>query len=701
MKRIITSVLAATTLIFAVSTSAQTIHLSDLNIVEKVEVTVQTVQSPHYNTSQEVNIDLTDAISKLGLQGLSMSRQKFYVAQFDALSEGQKDELTDAFNDKKGEGWWMTETFDENTGSETGICVADTTSTIKMYLRNLSLDNKQLTLHVGQVAGMLEPNKTYTSSIYYINGNNAIEIAISQVVSAQPELRLSDMEKKGEQEVQISMPYNGSYRKRDIVIPDTMLDRLMGFSDEVEQELDTVWDENPVPVLYALSKENLLSDNATANNGGYWIDNHGYICDWGTDSCTLFFEPNDTLGVQLLHVGMYPNYQLQNNTFQASVYIVGKDNAYMQVNLTFEVTPQPTLLECETVETLDLAMEIIPDLTVPHTPNVNLVQDSYMHHAINLRIDHLIEVLEGDILDFRVENTLMQNDGTITQNYIGAQSNYITEGAGYLMMNTFGLFQNEELLHIAASLSPYPMMTKAYGIGYENGYLSFWYQPGDAAIGDYYQNHFYLVNFDAGKKIQLNVNVIFVEQRSPSIDIVKEIDLNLPTHNSATNDFASTNYDLSAVIDSLQCGTTEMITWKAYNQLAQLVHPASYDDIYGFSLADNGKIADSEETAIFSVGYNDGTFHSMVQKPSENAIYSTAIVATYNGKGVRFNINLVDHMPEDVNGDGTIDTQDVLKIYDYMRQTNSSETPSLEDVNGDGTVDTQDVLKIYEYIKTN
>ncbi len=55
--------------------------------------------------------------------------------------------------------------------------------------------------------------------------------------------------------------------------------------------------------------------------------------------------------------------------------------------------------------------------------------------------------------------------------------------------------------------------------------------------------------------------------------------------------------------------------------------------------------------------------------------------------------------PDDVNGDGQTDTQDVLSVYEYMQSGNSSQTGML-DVNGDGTVDTQDVLHIYESMMT-
>jgi len=53
---------------------------------------------------------------------------------------------------------------------------------------------------------------------------------------------------------------------------------------------------------------------------------------------------------------------------------------------------------------------------------------------------------------------------------------------------------------------------------------------------------------------------------------------------------------------------------------------------------------------------------------------------------------------EDVNRDGTIDTQDVLSVYDFIMSGTTADKASFEDVNRDGTVDTQDVLMIYDYI---
>ena len=59
------------------------------------------------------------------------------------------------------------------------------------------------------------------------------------------------------------------------------------------------------------------------------------------------------------------------------------------------------------------------------------------------------------------------------------------------------------------------------------------------------------------------------------------------------------------------------------------------------------------------------------------------------------------NLREDVNGDGAVDTQDVLSIYDFIQTGQSATGSTTQDVNHDGVVDTQDVLCIYQYISTH
>lgn len=82
------------------------------------------------------------------------------------------------------------------------------------------------------------------------------------------------------------------------------------------------------------------------------------------------------------------------------------------------------------------------------------------------------------------------------------------------------------------------------------------------------------------------------------------------------------------------------------------------------------------------------------------------VKAGYFYKVDNFTLTLTKYtasLREDVNGDGSVDTQDVLKVYEYIQESTggASEGDVKADVNGDGMVDTQDVLKIYEYIQNN
>ena len=55
---------------------------------------------------------------------------------------------------------------------------------------------------------------------------------------------------------------------------------------------------------------------------------------------------------------------------------------------------------------------------------------------------------------------------------------------------------------------------------------------------------------------------------------------------------------------------------------------------------------------------------------------------------------------EDINQDNYIDSQDVLGIYEFMREAKPVLPSTIYDVNHDGVVDSQDVLRVYERVKT-
>ena len=684
MKRNFTILFAMMLSLIANVANAENPKRSELTIVDKVEVKLTAKEARHINASQRVTVDLTDALSKLSSGGLGMTLHKFFIAQYDSVTEGKLDELTAEYNYR--EGWWLAELFDETTGELSGECIADTINDPMMYIRDIELDEKLLSLTVGQVASAMDPGDTYFALLYYINGGNAIEIKISLTITASETPKLADLTKVGESNADVSIFYNSVYNYRVINFnADSLYESIystLPVPDCIGYEEGKHWGEDMKLVLYGESAENELTDNATAFYGGYWINTDGYVCEYSDEKHALFFEPDAEKGLNALHVGIYPNYSFVGTTLKGSFYLVGA-NSYYKLNVSLTVNPYPRFDECELVDSMTFAVEIVP-MAAEHTTDVNLVQDDYMIHAITFTQDQMEALLGEGTYEFCVENTLMSNDGEVIKNYNSAFSNAITRGKGYLMMNTYGLF-------------PFPMMTKAYGIGYERYFVeedpesheghtedsfNFWYQPGDAAVGDYYQNVFYLVNYESGKKIRLNINVVFVEKRNP-VEIVMETNITLPAHNAEGTDFAATPYDLSDVLEVLDCDDAGKLTWVAYNNLYQLVKPADYDEMYGFYFTLDGYLLPEEFTgALFSVGYTDGEFHSLVMNPLSESEYTTAIVATYNGKGYRFNIKVTKDGDTGIRDIVPVRSQNGGAIFNLSGQRIASPRKGLNIING-------------------
>lgn len=82
----------------------------------------------------------------------------------------------------------------------------------------------------------------------------------------------------------------------------------------------------------------------------------------------------------------------------------------------------------------------------------------------------------------------------------------------------------------------------------------------------------------------------------------------------------------------------------------------------------------------------------------------TITATATDGSGISHQVTITRPLPfetEDVNRDGSVDTQDILSIYEFMQNYDGTSPIGIEDVNHDGSVDTQDVLSIYEYMQNH
>jgi hypothetical protein len=113
---------------------------------------------------------------------------------------------------------------------------------------------------------------------------------------------------------------------------------------------------------------------------------------------------------------------------------------------------------------------------------------------------------------------------------------------------------------------------------------------------------------------------------------------------------------------------------------------------------------------VFYIWLRDGRKigYGIDEKPEVTLGDSTFTLATSN-LSVQYQANQVLQFTlddasivtyEDINQDNYIDSQDVLGIYEFMREAKPVLPSTIYDANHDGVVDSQDVLRVYERVKT-
>ncbi len=187
--------------------------------------------------------------------------------------------------------------------------------------------------------------------------------------------------------------------------------------------------------------------------------------------------------------------------------------------------------------------------------------------------------------------------------------------------------------------------------------------------GDYYIRHrnsgTYLTNENADSTVAAPVFKTFIGTKtSPSATQIWHI-----------NRTTAARYDFMSVSDSLYLTA-------AGSMIKRTFRPH--------------RITKAAGTDYVNFYNNDGTYW----------IVNTSGAITFGGSDALTEypfelVPVVKYEAEDVNQDGTVDSQDVLAVYRFMSSAAGVSADTVEDVNRDETVDSQDVLQIYEFMRVH
>lgn len=596
---------------------------SKLQIVGRASTSLS--QYPRANWAYDpISFDVAGIAEALGMSTDNLSmffEDMLYAKTYDADYDIITDSLTHSFTATPNPGFWYIKTYDENTGDEGDEVVQGPYGGEDVFwVSSIAFDAEAgtITAEVGQYPNGLAVNQSRYGCFYVIYGDKAYELKVELTIIPEPAKPYKEMEKVGEENYEFELDHDFN---------DYGISYLEFNLDSIAELLGC--DPADIKLQFLKDEEN-FSSSSTANNGGCWLNEDGFVCSWSTTART-YFEPTTSGDFSELLFGSYqPGWGsvLEDSViYKGSAFLVG-NNKYYQVNGSFwrkgeNVDPQSYTVEtCATVATQVYTYQIVP--------NGNDYQDDHMiNEPLDLNIDFIkaqlggTETLYGEVFD---------SVGNVT--YSKAYS--CDPKPGFWMIASADNVEHKSMVGTWG--------TNTYGMSYANGIMQFFQFPGQRAVGDYYTDNFYLVNLQNGKKIKYVVTVNFVEEYTEMSEVVGSETLTLGARDGESEFGIYTEVDLAPMYEALGCSAEEFAEagkWLAMNKDGQFAED-NYDEQEGFFFAADGKTID-DGTEVVHCGFapDEEKFYSWIID-DQNLVnaYNMTIYAEYNSQWYAYYITV-------------------------------------------------------------
>ena len=496
---------------------------SKLNVVGEATITVEQLPRSGYD-ADAITLTIDDLTGKLGIDGKVLANyigELLYCTEFDTENVGKRDSVTN-HSTAGAPGFWVTDI--RVNGEATGECSAAVYSQgCKFYMESFSYDpeSNALKFNLGQYPDNLDGGEAFFVNLYIVYGDKAYRIRVNfNVLVPEQGETLADFKKVGEETISIEAAPASSYSDTKTIRPD-----LESIAAALGCEI--------ADIQMAAMKDEIDFGNSTANNGGFWFNIDGFVCQWG-DYAMFYIEPSANQDWSTLNLGQYPTHMNVGDEATTNLYFIANGKYYqMTVNLKI-VEPK----------VLDGAFEMVAQRSyiVQQTPQTDYVWSS----------------AEGTIIDVPTE-WIKENIGT---------TDWVVYGIAAL--NEDGTEKEGNAKYTKDhNCTPYPGFwcdtdgrscgwndNARFGISAnapEGGFALIQY-PNRCQVGETYKTKLFFVNEDNCKMVAFNftyniVNEVVAYENVGSEDIILPVSLNE----------AKAPIDLKAAADSLGVSIDELL----------------------------------------------------------------------------------------------------------------------------------------------
>lgn len=325
-----------------------TVFESQLNIVGEQEVDIAQDPRSSYD-ADNVWTRVGDAIVKLGISDPMILEEGLgkiiWTTAFDTETVGKLDSLTNTTTTTASPGFWYTDI--RVNGEATGECSATGYSGgCYFFLEGFKYDASKDSLYVncGQYPDKLKGGEEFFCNVYLIYGDKAYRIRYNfkaNEVNVDPGQGLENYTKVGEMTDNVDQVFTGNWAAVK-VYPD--LDAICAALECEIADLQMVGLNLNNDLAGSDSQGNLIGA-PTANNGGNWFTEDGYVVSYGSDGSRMYVEPVVYGDFSVLNCGQFPSKAAVGDEYDANIYFIA-GTKYFAYTVHMTVV-EPTVIEGE------------------------------------------------------------------------------------------------------------------------------------------------------------------------------------------------------------------------------------------------------------------------------------------------------------------------------------------------------------------
>jgi len=656
---------------------------SSLTIAKTID---HTVSQPQTKSSKVLadTIVVEGLATTLGIDAAELAgdlEAHLFVRHYD-VSTGDpylKDSIKSDFSGDDNNGYlWSKRTKSEAEGTLLDSCYSgaiDAEAVTVFRTQDIIYSNDTIFMNVGQYNGNAEEEHTYTGTILICNTEGkAVEVNVNLAVTKSEALPFTEM------------TCAGSYTSTVTIVPGTLYEEVTIPDDiiaEIEEKTGVV-NGDAIFYAYADSTCSDITDNATANSGGFWFLKNGYQGAWGDAQASMFVEPITAANYSSFNVGPSTKTILQDGDSMTVALLVVGDNSYYILNFCLKLKSSVGEREnWHIVNTQEYDVQLIA------TQATNTEED-------------------GSTYIIRLDSASIYNDLGVKT--IGSLDLYAWKTDGY--SETW----NADSLSNSYTCTPYPgfwmgkdgMTPKAwganctYGMNLATDTLTIaWYiyDNGSSINTDsIYNPEFFLVNSENGNVVKMIFHIKFVENPSdrtpqvlPASEVGSEV-LNCILIEDAIleDNVYSFNMDLTKAYAALGITEDDLVSteWQVKkNKSGSLTTPEYFDCAEACMFDSTGVYTKIPEDAAFTLGVETSPeilLYVGASNVTKETGFNTKIALVYDSKAYVFNL-VIAGSEEKATGISNVTSENenaVKGIYTLAGQRVKNASKGLYIING-------------------